>query len=789
MNDLDGLQNCTLLYYVYFKNCKVKDYSKLATVLDLQYLYLYLPPSMNEVDANAQVTNLGNGLANATELNKLEYFGISGTMDIMEGKYYYNLGTDQDKYTYYSNSKSQLTDIQGLDKLPNNIKKNIKYMCLNNNNFNDISVLQEYTNVYTLDIMGNCNLTNLNGLEQHNIVYLTAQNCKLNNIEGLLGNTKLKYISLKGNSQLTSLKGLEDSLELYLLTAYSCNISDITALSNHTKLDYLNLNTNVNLKNVLTLGTCTGLKKLYLSDNINMIGTEVRDALADEKTHILQNCGMNYSIPSKYNIYFSTLTSYDYSNLGLTDDSDEINSLKNKTQVTSLNLSGNPKLSNSKLQEILSTMTGLKALNLNGCENLSSIDFINTGKVTKLLELDLRSTSNSLTNLSNLNDYATNLKTLVLNNANIDMTKIQTSINKVSQFYLSNIPESTISKNYWDARGIILCGNLSQYSFKDCNKIENFITYGFGNYVTGTLDLTGCSSLIEYYSWNEEMNVKLPSSLKRFSGRKKAFADLSLCSNLKQYYKIYPDQDNIANELKTLNSSAQIEKILFYKDGLIDLSFLKYIDTSKLSEILVKGNGSRYQPTTIKNLNGIENALNLTILTIDGSNNFIDTSAISKCTNLNSITISDCPNLEKVTGLQDLSKVTTLKLYNCKIGRIEGINNLVNIETLNLSNNKISDISFLKNMKKLSGNVYLNDNNIVDLSDLEKTIHDGRISYTYLNLNNNILQTTSINGNNNVNTLKKLYNAGLRDLEISGNNFTAGTTDELKNLKWNSYKE
>ena len=227
----------------------------------------------------------------------------------------------------------------------------------------------------------------------------------------MLGNTKLKYISLKGNSQLTSLKGLDASLELSLLTAYSCNISDITALSNHTKLGYLDLNTNVNLKNVLTLGTCTGIKNLYLADNINMIGTEVREALADPNTHILQNCGVNYSIPSKYNMYFTTLTSYNYSNLGLTDDSDEINSLKNKTEVTSLNLSGNPKLSNSKLQEILSTMTGLKALSLNGCENLTSIDFINKDKVTKLLELDLRNTSTSLTNLSNLNDYATNLKT------------------------------------------------------------------------------------------------------------------------------------------------------------------------------------------------------------------------------------------------------------------------------------------------------------------------------------------------------------------------------------------
>ena len=790
LNDLDGLQNCTLLYYVYFKNCKVNDYSKLATVLDLQYLYLYLPQSMSEADANAQVSNLGNGLANATELNKVEYFGISGTTDMMDGNYSLDVGSSNNKWGYGNSNLSKVNSIKSLESFSDNIKKTIKYVYLNNNSFSSIESLSGFTNIYELDLMCNKNLVNLNGLENHkNLVYLFSHSCKLNDITGLRGSEKLKKLDLYNNSKLQSLTGLEESKSIDHINADNCDIRDINSLNNNTSLRFLQLNSNSNLESIIALKNCTGIRKLYLKNNEKMIGTEVRDALANSTTHILQNCGGNYTIPSKYNLYFSTLTSYDYSNLGLTDDSDEINSLKNKTNVTRLNLSGNPNLSNEKLQEILSTMTGLKALSLNGCENLTSIDFINKNKVTKLLELDLRNTSNSLTDLSNLNDYAINLKTLVLSNTNVDMTKIQTTINSVCQLYNAEIPESTISKNYWEARGIILCGNLSQYSFENCNEIKKFKTCGFGNYVTGILDLTGCSNLIEYYSYNGSLKVKLPSSLKIFTGRGSDLVDLSLCSNLKEYKRLRTYQENITNELKTLNLSAQIEKMEFYKNGLIDLSFLEYIDTSNLTEIKINGNGSSYQPSTIKNLNGIENAKNLTILTIDGSNNFIDTSAISKCTNLNSITISDCPNLEKVSGLQDLSKVTTLKLYDCKIGKIEGIDNLVNVETLNLSNNKISNISFLENMKKLSDSIYLKGNNISDISSLEGTVLNGKISYNYLNLNDNIIQTTSINGNNNVETLKKLYNAGLRDLDISGNNFTTGSTDELKSLKWNSYKE
>ena len=794
LNDLDGLQNCTLLYYVYFKNCKVNDYSKLATVLDLQYLYLYLPPSMSEADANAQVNNLGNGLANATEMNKLEYFGISGTTDMFEGDYSLNTEaiTEHSKFHYTSSVNSKLLDITNLDKFANNIKSTIKYVYMNNNSFRSIESLKNFSNIYELDLMCNSNLLNLDGLENFtNLVYIFAQKCNLQNIKGLKGNSKLGYISLAKNLNLTSFNGLEDAKNVEYIVAYDCNIIDISAFQDNTKLKNLNITNNVNLQSVIALKNCTGLRKLYLEGNVNMIGTEVRDALADPTTHILQNCGGDYTMPSKYNIYFSTLTSYNYSNLGLTDDSDEINSLKNKTTVTRLNLSGNPNLSNRKLQEILSTMTGLKALSLNGCENLESIDFINEGKVTNLLELDLRNTSNNLTDLSNLNNYATNLATLVVDNSNIELNKIQVTINRLSKENSKKIKESWFgSGNYWEARGIILCGDLSEYSFKNCNDITEYRTHADWNIsktIKGTLNLTDCNNLVIYEMWLHNITCELPKSLKYYYSNGANFADLSNCENLIFYHK--DDSKTIIKDMQTLNSLAKLKYIELYRTTVSDLNFLSLINTSSLTKIWISGNGSSYQPSIIENLSGIENAKNLTTIIISAGIKLKDISAISDCENLNSLTISDCPNLEKITGLQKLTKVSTLDLSNCKINTLDGIENLINLEKLNLSNNRISNIGFLKNMKKLSGNIYLNDNNIVDLSDLEKTINNGKISYTYLNLNNNLLQTTSINGHNNVETLKKLYNAGLRNLEIKGNNFTKGSTNELKNLKWNSYKE
>ena len=788
VNNLDGIEGCSQLYYVYLKDCKIGDYTKLGTVLDLKYLYIYLSPNINETDANAQLENLGNGLANATSLNELEYFGISGVTSFYEDNYTFTIGSAKSKYSFTSATRSNATDISGLSKFAPNIKSSIKYMYLNNNKITSVEALEGFNNIYELDLMCNSQLTNLKGLENHtSIVYLTAHACNLTDISGVQGTTGLKYLTLQTNSNLTNLKGLEQSMNLDTMLAYSCNITDITALSNHTNLKYLSMYSNVNLENIITLGTLTGLQELYLANNEKMIGTEVRDALANPETHILQNCGGNYSIPSKYNIYFATLTSYDYSNMNLTDASDEINALKNRTNVTRLNLSGNSQLSNAKLQEILSTMTGLKALSLNGCTNLSSIDFIGQGKVTELMELDLRNTNSSLTDLSNLNDYATNLKTLILSNANTDMSKIQTTINRVSESYDTAIGDSFIGKNCWEARGLILIGDVSLYSFSGCDNVKKFKSMGsFNN--TGLVDLTMCNNLEYFVDWSNKVTYKLPASLKSYQGLGGQIDDLSLCAKLEKFLMYDINQQVVTNILSKLSKNAKLNSIDLVKTGPTDLSFLKLINTSNFVNLIIRGNGSNYQPSSIKNLNGLEYATDIKTLRIDGSPYFTDTSALENCSSLTSLTISDCPNLENVIGLEGCTNLTSLRATTSKIGFVSGLDTLTKLTTLNLNNNRISTISPLSNLKNLTS-LTLNNNNISDLSPLEKIIENGKIKFTSLDLSNNLLQTTTVSGHNNIETLTKLYNAGLRTLNISGNNFTPGSTDSLKNLGWTSYTE
>ena len=783
VSNLDGIEGCSQLYYVYLKDCKIGDYTKLGTVLDLKYLYIYLSPNINETDANAQVENLGNGLVNATSLNELEYFGISGVTSFYEDNYTFTIGSDKSKYSFTSATRSNATDISGLSKFAPNIKSSIKYMYLNNNKITSIEALEGFNNIYELDLMCNSQLTNLKGLENHtSIVYLTAHACNLTDIGGLEGTSGLKYLTLQTNSNLTNLNGLEQSMNLDTMLAYSCNITDITSLSNHTNLKYLSMYSNVNLENVITLGTLTGLQELYLANNEKMIGTEVRDALANPETHILQNCGGNYSIPSKYNIYFATLTSYDYSNMNLTDASDEINALKNRTNVTRLNLSGNPQLSNAKLQEILSTMTGLKALNLRDCKNLSSVDFLKDKRMPNLEELDVRGTAEELIDFSNLMNNCSNIKTLIIDNSKTNMEIIQNLFEKGGESCSASWYNP--SENY--CTGLIISGNLSEYNLKNCDTFTKFYARSIrvvtDSEISGYLDFSDCLNLKSVYSTNYRANLKLPSSVEFLNTNCLGKNDISLCSNLKDLH--VGSYENYALDIfDNINPNTKLKSLKFYQGNLNDDN-VKWnnIDWSEIEEL--KLGAQLDMKCSIKNFDFLSKATKLSSFTLERCSECTDFNFIENMLNLTYLKINGCTQISSL-NLENMSRLKTVEVFENSLNRIILPQN---IENVILYSNNISNITFTSNLKNIIS-LNLNDNNVTDLSPLENIIENGKIKFTSLDLSNNLLQTTTVSGHNNIETLTKLYNAGLRTLNISGNNFTPGSTDSLKNLGWTSYTE
>ena len=775
ISSLDGIESLIKLNYLYLQNCQIEDYSKLSFASELQTLYIHLPKTMSENIANSQITNLGKGLSNANSLNKLTTLGISGTAN-----YFENSSLDINAF-FDVNAISNLSDVSGLQDISTTIKNSVTRLYLTHTSISNIKALSDYSKISRLDIETNVNLKNLEGLENHssiNILYF--HHCsQLENLENLTGCTGIRTIFGHGCQNIKSLTGLNDANKIDYIYMVYCNLTDLTALENKTTLKQLWIANNINLESVSVLGTLTGLTNLSLSNNEKMIATELRDALANPETHIAKNCGGSFYVPQKYLKYFTeTSTTFDFSNFGLTDDSEELNSLKYKTSVKKLKLDGNSQISDAKLQEILSTMTGLQALSLNGCTNLKSIDFINENKVTRLRELDLRGTSAELTDLSNLNNYAKSLNFLLLDNPATVMSKIIPTIKLLSARSWGYGGDDWLydSTSAWKTYGMNLDGDMSKFSFENCSGITYFTIDTFDN-STGILDLSG---LVDAYTIkNSYISVKYPANVKSISTRINWASDFSLVEDLEiLYINVDGKSDDSIKTFVSKFENVSVQNLEISQNGLANLNTLGNL---KVTNLTITGQVNSNQKARIADLRNFKNAESVKSLTLTDSENLKTLAGIEKFTGLTSLTIQNCPNLIDITGLGNCTNLQELTIQSCKVGDITEIGNLANLTKLYLGSNNfvnISALSKLKNIKELD----LHSNSIVDIEPLENMIVNSKIGFSTLNLSDNLISNIAVSGHDNISTLKLLNKAGLQSLDISNTEINDSGKEELKKV-------
>ena len=415
LNNLSGIENCPQLNYVYFKSSTIADYSSLANVRKLQYLYVY------NID-DSELTKLCTGIQSA-EFSNLEYLAVTGNTEY--------ISSTTITAMYSGKSAKTITDLSPLSTLTNTTKQAVKYLSIQCNNIEgDLSSLSGYINLILLRCEYN-NLTSLAGMENmNNLVYLCGVGNKLGTLED----------------------GSGEDVEIG---------TAIASLANKTSLQQVNLEDNTNLANVSYFENDTLIRYLYLggcSTNMSVQGI----------SEIILACGSNYSLPVK----FLTGTVYDvaeyYTPSNVTYE-ELYSDLYENEFITHLNLEGCTKLTNEQLNTILKSMKNLQFLTLKDNPTLTSIEFISEGGVTKLIELDLRNTGvqgeNSLTNL---NTYATELKTLALSDGS-SLKNITTTINRL---------RSGTKNNYWckynsssDSCSGLVCSNINVV--KNLENLEN----------------------------------------------------------------------------------------------------------------------------------------------------------------------------------------------------------------------------------------------------------------------------------------------------------------------------
>jgi hypothetical protein len=263
---------------VYFKNCKISDYSALKALGSrLVYLYNY------DID-DSEFQKLCDGIKDANFPN-LEYFAVAGETEKMCTDNEWG-GEQRAKGIKY------ITSLKPLSEVKASAIGTVKYLSLECNEIgNDLDSqgntkyalenLKNFNNLYLLRIEGN-QLTTLKGLEDKNdLTYLIANNNKLGIDE--------KY--------LPSVDDTEKSDEEL---GKNASTDSLSALSNKSQLMCVNLRGNVNLKWVSYLSNDTAIKKLYFGDGtsdtdcVNIIDTEIATI-----RNILKNCGTNKSYPRK----------------------------------------------------------------------------------------------------------------------------------------------------------------------------------------------------------------------------------------------------------------------------------------------------------------------------------------------------------------------------------------------------------------------------------------------------------------------------------------------------------
>ena len=114
LNNVAGIENCPQLNYVYFKSSTVADYSSLANVRKLKYLYVY------NIDDN-ELNKLCTGIKDA-EFSSLEYLAVSGNTGFISST---NVTTIN-----RSKSSKTITGIEPLSMLTDTTKKAVKYLSL-----------------------------------------------------------------------------------------------------------------------------------------------------------------------------------------------------------------------------------------------------------------------------------------------------------------------------------------------------------------------------------------------------------------------------------------------------------------------------------------------------------------------------------------------------------------------------------------------------------------------------------------------------------------------------------
>ncbi len=709
IESLDGIENAIKMNYIYFKNCKIGNYSALGQNADkLVYLYFYNPTN----DELKKICDKNNGISKY-DFPNLKYLAFSGTQDrICAAK---TGGEELGENCNYNVRNNELTDISPLLNLSKTTVEAVKYLSLQNNAITSLDAIKNFKNVRLLRVEMN-RLTTLSGIEDMNeLYYLYAQNNLLGANEEILGDNDNDGYD-DGINNDNALRPLTDKKMLYFLgLTYNNDLKFVHYLINDTNLRYLlmstceNLDTDSLVKIKPLLNSCTG--KLNLNPKYSLVLLDKNTLQLD-----LSNQKMSKSefLTLKNNTYIQDLSLY---NLKIINES-------------GIEITGNEL--NNIINEVLSTMTSIKNLSLYNVK-IDDISFVK--KTTSIKRINLRNTNvttgtKSITGEDNGLELLNNCKFIIrlMINGYADCSKIQPTIARCND---TDNYGSIFNWMYYE--GAFYTNNIETLkTLKKCTDLERLVMCFNGYSLSEDIDLSNLSNL-KYFTYRSlggyEYSFIMPSSLEEISVSNGYCVNLKNCENLKKI--------TLADCYKVNNGYS-------------------YSQLNTKADIVVSISWTSFEENTLKFLDGI----NVTEFYAGVSSNVMF-KCDYKCFNLNwpKISIISCPYMNSVDGtigaIKNLTTIENLNLSYDSIIDLNGIDKLYNLKSLSLNNNQIKDVHKLESL-----------NNLVTLNLNNNCIFDDT---TFFDENNNKIKIKNLEILANMNkngSLRQLYlsgNTGITD--------------------------
>ena len=730
LSDLNGIENCSQLYYIFIKRSTIGDYSAIGKLgSKLQQLYFLQT-------TNDEVFKLGKQLSNY-DLPNLNYLGFFGKYDASTASW---LGTP----TFRADSvnfNAELSDISALSMLTDTTKKAVKYLYIDNNKIEKLEALSDFSNLY----------------------YLRAYNNQIKSLKGLENKTQLTYLQVSYNKldDVSDVKGAEDVL---------------SAIAGNQTLYWIDLKGN-KIKWISHLKDCSNLQYIYLDD----ITTIPDDDMALIKSLIYNAKNTTYA--SKYSLSLTddNITKLSLDSQTITDL--QFKSLRSCTKLTYLSLSDTKFVNssgktltetelNNLLNEVISNFTKLTELSL---YNIKFSDFSFITKLTEITMLDLRDTlvttegNKGLTLVEN----NTKLGILAINNDDIDLSKIQKTVNRISESSLATQSEGK-SKHIFDSyTSSLVCNSTNVLkTLEKCTDLTN-LKFGQQSYPYKNsnlnIDLSKCIKLKNITFGAMTLgNVNIPDETEYlYVGQGTVIVQFTENSNLQTAYF----RQNASTIQTVLNEVGNKCKKLVDLEILINVKVSDFgvLQGCENLEVLKIGGASwngKINYNDINTLNGLKNLKNLKKLDLHWMT-IKNLDCVAELTQLSSLTISDT-NLIDISGISNLSNLTNVDFHNNAITDVENIGNLSILSSLTLNNNYISTgLQVFSNLHNLES-INIRNNSITDTS-------------TYYDENGKMIRYNVLDIFVDLNKkykLKKLYisgNKGIIDkssLTQSGTNWT-----------------